>query len=445
MIFSQDLIKKLVVLIIIFVTFFVLHVLTQNTLENFFTSSSSLTPIEKGVNAVVRVIYIYGIAEKKKSESLDDYNSYLNQKQLSSLSGPKYQDIKNICYLLNDPILKKSLIKIAPAADKNDLKTFSNGLSMIDSYFEGEAPAYPTTSGQRADIHTMWKQNPANRDKEAEVAAEPEETDFMNAHKKAAKLIEELYTISKGFEEVDPAMLKNYKNILWILNQPLLLQSAMNIVDPGEQSVINSALIRLRETYDNFSKTLYWPKLDEWTLDIPATVVVSGGGGGGEGSVADPGVSSGGSVTFTKKSYRYVPKREGYETYEGWPINNDEALSYTIYLNDNEPKTVMGYIESVVVKSDWHTKRPTKIKVMDSKLAWNAEESFDHNANMKYKCGPDGGGFCKRGEKSQLKVVCPAERKIPSEAVTVQIFKETVNGDSSSVVLHEIIVNYIVV
>ena len=292
MIFSQDLIKKLVVLIIIFVTFFVLHILTQNTLENFFTSSPSLAPIEECVNTVVRVIYRYGIAEKKKSESLNDYNSYLSQKQLSSLSGPKYQYIKNICYLLNDPILKKSLIKIAPAADKNDLKTFSNGLSMIDSYFEGEAPAYPTTSRQRAFIHTMWKQNPANRDKEAEVATEPEETDFMNAHKKAAKLIEELYTISKGFEGVDPAMLKNYKNILWILNQPLLLQSAMNIVDPGEQSVINSALIRLRETYDNFSKTLYWPQLDEWTLDIPATVVVSGGGdnnstgGGGMGMSA---------------------------------------------------------------------------------------------------------------------------------------------------------------
>jgi len=281
MIFSQDLIKKIVVLIIIFVTFFVLHVLTQNTLENFFTSSSSLTPIENGLKIIVKEIYISALVEKKKSGPLGmPLDIILNN--VPPLLSTKYQDVKNICYLLNDPILKKSLIKIAPAADKNDLKTFSNGLSMIDSYFEGEAPEVPTAS----DLYTIWNQNPANRDKEAGVEAEPAGGSFNASAAVAAKLIEELYTISNGFEEVDPAMLKNYKNILWILNQPLLLQSAMNIVDPGEQSVINSALIRLRETYDNFSKTLFWPKLDEWTLDIPATVAAddddnnSTGGGG---------------------------------------------------------------------------------------------------------------------------------------------------------------------
>lgn len=285
MIFSQDLIKKIVVLIIIFVTFFVLHVLTQNTLENFFTSSSSLTPIENGLEIIVYEIYISALVEKKKSGPLGmPLDMILNN--APPLLSTKYQDVKNICYLLNDPILKKSLIKIAPAADKNDLKTFSNGLSMIDSYFEGEA------SEPASDLYTIWNQNPANRDKEAGVEAEPAVGSFKASTTVAAKLIEELYTISNGFEEVDPAMLKNYKNILWILNQPLLLQSAMNIVVPGEQSVINSALIRLRETYDNFSKTLYWPQLDEWTLDIPATVVVSGGGdnnstgGGGMGMSA---------------------------------------------------------------------------------------------------------------------------------------------------------------
>lgn len=451
MIFSQDLFKKMVVLVIIFVTFSILHLLTQNTLEKFFTfpAPSKNQELQGAIRNIMIPVWVYSYYEKQKSHNeltISDFPPHNVQSTLP-LTASQYTDAQNICFLLNDSDFKTSLIEIAgdgvppaaAAAAVNDMKTFSNVLVMINTFYkEGLAVG---TSPVETNAATNWLESPNQIN--GKIYSDVRKFDdngkeiwnarmYIQAIMGACAIIGNLYTTSLGYkssaaeedllafeERMDEKEKHNaYFHILYNLNDRLLLQSVVRFA-PQNSSVFPISKTReiLQETYNNFRETLNWGELKSWTLILPPML--------------------------TRKSVSIEPEGLDRKGYEWLPINSHgDALSYTIHLKDDEQNTEMGYIESVVVKSDWHTMRPTKIKVMDSELAWDAEESFVHDPNI---CGHDGLSWCKAGKKSLLKVMCPAERKIPSGAVKVQIFKQTADGDPSSVVLHEIIVNYIVV
>ena len=279
MVFSKDLIKKVLILIIIFTTFFILHLLTQNTLENFFSTQEdgdsgsedlNTFAINNGFTSLIASMYVQCAVQS---------NVTLGQiplpPRITKDSDLNY--IKTICFILNDKVLHDSLKGIVDDEDKQAIDTFTNLLENIDDNFEAARSGGNINKNIWTD--SVFKIN-------------------MDAVMKVNSYIGQLYTKSKSSGIPDTLKRRYYRNILWILSQPELIESHIKVflpqqlerlknrcskffnpeknVQSGKENIKNY-VSALRTTYDNFrtGKGLNWKELLVINVDDIADPIIS--------------------------------------------------------------------------------------------------------------------------------------------------------------------------